>query len=34
MQLPEFGVTLRFVVPAETREVAQTGATSNTSAVR
>ena len=27
MQLPEFGITLHFVVPAETREVAQTVAT-------
>jgi len=34
MQLPEFGVTLHFAVPAETREVAQTGAASTTSAVR
>ena len=34
MQLPEFGVTLHFAVPAETREVAQTVATSTTSAVR
>ncbi|MGA7928499.1 MAG: hypothetical protein WCA20_21210 [Candidatus Sulfotelmatobacter sp.] len=34
MQLPEFGVTLHFAVPAETREVAQTVATSTASATR
>jgi hypothetical protein len=30
MQLPEFGLTLHFAVPAETREVARTAATPNT----
>ena len=34
MQLPEFGVTLHFAVPAETREVAQAVATSTASAAR
>jgi len=34
MQLPEFGVTLHFVVPAETRQVAQAGAPSTASTVR
>jgi hypothetical protein len=34
MQLPEFGVTLHFVVPAETRQVAQAGAAPTTSTVR
>ena len=34
MQLPEFGVTLHFAVPAETREAAQTVATSTTSSLR
>jgi hypothetical protein len=34
MQLPEFGMTLHFAVPPETREVAQTVATSAGSAVR
>jgi hypothetical protein len=34
MQLPEFGVTLYFSVPAETREVAQSAATSAASAAR
>ena len=34
MQLPEFGVTLRFAVPAETREVAQAVSTSAASAAR
>jgi hypothetical protein len=34
MQLPEFGVTLHFAVPAELREVAQTVATSTKPAVR
>jgi hypothetical protein len=34
MQLSEFGVTLHFAVPAETREVAQTVATSTASAAR
>src|ERR1700688_824053 len=34
MQLPEFGVTLHFAVPAETREVAQATATSAASAAR
>ena len=34
MQLPEFGVTLHFAVPAETREVAQATATSVMSAAR
>jgi hypothetical protein len=29
MQLPEFGMTLHFAVPAETRDVAQTAATSS-----
>jgi|HubBroStandDraft_5_1064220.scaffolds.fasta_scaffold289867_1 hypothetical protein len=34
MQLPEFGVTLHFAVPSETREVAQAAATSIASAAR
>jgi hypothetical protein len=34
MQLPEFGVTLHFAVPAETREVALATATTAASAVR
>jgi hypothetical protein len=34
MQLPEFGMTLHFAVPAETREVAQTVATTTASAAR
>jgi hypothetical protein len=34
MQLPELGVTLHFAVPSETREVAQSVATSTASAVR
>jgi hypothetical protein len=34
MQLPEFGMTLRFTVPAETRELAQSVATTTTSAAR
>ena len=34
MQLPEFGVTLHFAVPEETREVAQTAAISAASAAR
>jgi hypothetical protein len=34
MQLPEFGVTLQFAVPEETREVAQAVATSAASAAR
>jgi len=34
MQLQEFGVTLHFTVPAETREVAQAGAPSTASTVR
>lgn len=34
MQLPEFGMTLHFAVPAETREVAQAAATSAASAAR
>jgi len=34
MQLPEFGLTLRFAVPSETREVAQTVAASTASAAR
>jgi hypothetical protein len=34
MQLPEFGVTLHFATPAETREVAQATATSVMSAAR
>ena len=34
MQLPEFGMTLRFAVPPETREVAQAAATSAASAAR
>jgi hypothetical protein len=34
MQLPEFGVTLRFAVPKETREVAQAVATPAASAAR
>jgi|SRR5580704_4384264 hypothetical protein len=34
MQLPEFGLTLRFAVPPEIREVAQSVATSTTSATR
>ena len=32
MQLPEFGVTLHFAVPAETREVAQAAATQGATA--
>jgi hypothetical protein len=34
MQLPQFGMTLHFVVPEETREVAQAVATSAASAAR
>jgi hypothetical protein len=34
MQLPEFGVTLHFAIPAETSEVAQATATSVASAAR
>jgi hypothetical protein len=34
MQLPEFGMTLHFAVPAETPEVAQSVATSTASAAR
>jgi hypothetical protein len=34
MRLPEFGVTLHFAVPAETREVAQATATSAAPAAR
>lgn len=34
MQLPEFGMTLHFAVPPETREVAQTAATSAESVAR
>ena len=34
MQLPEFGMTLHFAVPSETREVAQSVATSIVSAAR
>lgn len=34
MQLPEFGMTLHFAVPNETREVAQSVATSTGSAAR
>ncbi len=34
MQLPEFGMTLHFTVPAETREMAQTIATTTASAAR
>ena len=34
MQLPEFGMTLHFAVPAETREVAQSAATTTASAAR
>jgi hypothetical protein len=34
MQLPELGVTLHFAVPSETREVAQSVATSTASAAR
>jgi hypothetical protein len=34
MQLPEFGVTLHFAVPAETREMAKTVATTTLSAAR
>jgi hypothetical protein len=34
MQLPEFGVTLHFTVPSETREVAQAAATTTASAAR
>jgi hypothetical protein len=34
MQLPEFGVTLHFAVPTETREVAQSMATTTASAAR
>jgi hypothetical protein len=34
MQLPEFGLTLHFAVPAETREVARSVSTSTESAAR
>ncbi len=34
MQLPEFGVTLHFAVPAETREVARSAGTTTASAAR
>ena len=34
MRLPEFGITLHFAVPSETREVAQSVATSTASAAR
>jgi hypothetical protein len=34
MQLPDFGMTLHFAVPSETREVAQSFATSTASAAR
>jgi hypothetical protein len=34
MHLPEFGMTLRFLVPPETREVARTVATSTVAAAR
>jgi hypothetical protein len=34
MQLPEFGMTLHFAVPAEAREMAQSAATSTASATR
>ena len=34
MKLPEFGVSLHFTVPAETREVAQAVATTSASAIR
>jgi hypothetical protein len=34
MQLPEFGLTLHFAVPSETREVAQSVATSTIAAAR
>jgi hypothetical protein len=34
MQLPEFGVTLHFTVPSETREVARSVATTTASAAR
>jgi hypothetical protein len=34
LQLPEFGMTLHFAVPAETREVAKTVATTTLSAAR
>ena len=34
MQLPEFGMTLHFAVPAETREVAQAAATTTASSAR
>jgi hypothetical protein len=34
MQLPEFGVTLHFAVPAETREVARSVGTTTASAAR
>ncbi len=34
MQLPEFGVTLHFAVPAEPRELAQSAATATASATR
>jgi hypothetical protein len=34
MRLPEFGMTLHFAVPAETREVAQTAPTPSASAAR
>jgi hypothetical protein len=34
MQLPEFGVTLHFAVPSESREVAQSAGTSTASAAR
>jgi hypothetical protein len=34
MQLPQFGMTLHFAVPAEAREVAQSAATSTVAAAR
>ena len=34
MQLPEFGITLHFAVPSETREMAQAVATSTASSAR
>jgi hypothetical protein len=34
MQLPEFGITLHFAVPAEARELAQSAATATGSATR
>jgi len=34
MELPEFGLTLHFAVPSESREVAQAAATSTASAAR